>query len=124
MSTPSAFACIGNLADVEAAYRACAQVTPRIERHPNALVLDLHGSEQLLLGERATGTENEWPQMADTLYRVLAESHVLFVSGKVERSGREHVSVLAQSVRALPPDIGVERNGSESKAPGAMAKAM
>ncbi|HEX6542671.1 MAG TPA: DNA polymerase III subunit alpha [Ktedonobacterales bacterium] len=42
------------------------------------------------------------PKLAETLYRVLAVSRVLLVGGRIERVGREHVTLLAYRVRALP----------------------
>ena len=55
-----AIACIGGVtgmtdsADVVALARRCAHLTPRIERHPHALVLDLTGCERLVLAATAT----------------------------------------------------------------------
>lgn len=67
---------------LEALYQRCARLTPRIERHAEALVLDLAGSERLLLGGRfaveeadvaESAAEAEWPAVmpyrADTLWK-------------------------------------------------------
>jgi error-prone DNA polymerase len=60
------------------------------------------------------------PKVADTLYRALAESRVLVVAGPVERAGEgRHVSVLAHSLRALPPDAwGKKKATAESERSG------
>lgn len=75
-STSALFACIrgvGEAAALEGAFRLCATLTPRIERHPKAgaLALDLGGSERLLLVEApyaATAeAEASWPALAERL---------------------------------------------------------
>jgi len=70
------FACIRGLGDagsLDAAYQVCATLTPRIERHADALVLDLGGSERLVLAaadaDSAVGLG--WPALAQSLSKRL-----------------------------------------------------
>jgi nucleotidyltransferase/DNA polymerase involved in DNA repair len=69
------FACIRGLRDaaaVEAAYHVCATLTPRIERHADALVLDLGGSERLVLAAAADADSAVgWPALAQSLSKRL-----------------------------------------------------
>ena len=51
--------CVSSITDVAAIAaiaRRCAHLTPRIERHPHALVLDLTGCERLVLTAAAAST--------------------------------------------------------------------
>jgi nucleotidyltransferase/DNA polymerase involved in DNA repair len=71
----SMIACVRGDCDFNALYRACARLTPRIERHPDALVLDLSGCERLMLGDARSPSAAErshaqtcWPSMARALY--------------------------------------------------------
>lgn len=77
LPSPPVFACISGLADraaMEGAYHVCLSLTPRIERHENALVLDMHGSERLLLAGASedtpdTGNGAGWSILAEALYQ-------------------------------------------------------
>jgi hypothetical protein len=66
---------LGEVAAMEGAYRLCAELTPRIERHAEALVLDLRGSERLVLGEAGEADMAEaggvWPSLAECLFKRL-----------------------------------------------------
>lgn len=70
MSSPGAyapFACLRG--DPDRGYAACAQVTPRIERYLDALMLDLQGSERLLLPAGVDATDPDWERLAEALAR-------------------------------------------------------
>lgn len=88
---PLPIACIAGDTGRDTLMPVCRQLTPCIEWHPNVLVLDLAGSERLLLGHDAawrgdqrdaftgmassTATETtRWSRLAERLHHLLADA--------------------------------------------------